>query len=130
MSKYTHNRAVDKAIETALLSTFRVRIGCILLDKNKKLVSTGYNSSDHHPKQASASHATGASPLVTVHGEIDALIKARRVAYSAYVVRILKDGTLSMSASCKICYHALNRAGISRIYYSDWNGNIQEMRIK
>jgi tRNA(Arg) A34 adenosine deaminase TadA len=40
------------------------------------------------------------------------------------VVRTLKNGTLNMAKPCEICTALMKKAGIKRIHYTDWDGQL------
>ena len=41
------------------------------------------------------------------------------------VVRITKPGRLTMAKPCDTCQKVISLSGIRRVWYSDWNGDIQ-----
>jgi cytidine deaminase len=50
-----------------------------------------------------------------------------RVMYVARVLRL--DGSASMAKPCSKCQRLLARAGIKKVYYTNWDGNWQKMSI-
>jgi deoxycytidylate deaminase len=56
-------------------------------------------------------------------------MRARLDADTLVVVRILKGGELSCSFPCKKCQRVIRDAGVKRVVYYDWNGDIQELKV-
>ena len=42
------------------------------------------------------------------------------------VIRYLADGTPSMAKPCVYCQKFIKESGISKVEYTDWEGNIRE----
>ena len=90
---------------------------------NRRPVGYGWNSNKVHggifKKYGQKSH----------HAETNAMMGVSK-ANSMLVVRISrKDGTLTMSKPCPLCQNFLRDKGIKKVYYSDWDSSIQEMRL-
>jgi dCMP deaminase len=87
----------------------RGNVGCVVVDSNKRIVSTGYNGvppgSPHEP------HKHTREECRAIHAEINAL---------EYVAnKDLTDATLYITrAPCHECYHALMCRGIKTVYYA------------
>ena len=65
----------------------------------------------------------------STHAEVAALKNVKR-ADSILIVRVRrKDGELSMSHPCKRCMEFLKDKGIRKVFYSDWDSTIKEMRL-
>lgn len=106
-----------QAKKEAEKSTFRFRLGAIVLHKNK-VVAKGYNKIKTHPK---LDH-------YTIHAECDALLKAAK-GDTLVVVRILRNGEFACSKPCEKCLKYIKKFGIKKIYYLDWDSDLQEMRL-
>lgn len=86
----------------------RGNVGCVIVDGNKHIISTGYNGppagAPHEP------HSHTREECTAIHAEINAL---------SYVEDMdLSDATLYITrAPCLDCYAALWEAGIEKVYY-------------
>lgn len=93
------------------------------LKRGKTLIRVGINQDIQHPRFfrfANGNH------LAFLHAEMDALIAARP-GDTLVVTRWQKNGRVTMSRPCRHCQAFIKEAGISRVIYSDWDGNyIQE----
>lgn len=58
-----------------------------------------------------------------------AIVRARRNCDTVLVVRVNKSGELACSKPCELCQESMKQAGVKEVYYSDMNGNIQQMRF-
>lgn len=98
-------------------STHKFKLGCVIVQKNR-IVAVGFNRADKtHPKSPTPRH--------TIHAELDALIgldTAFLKGSVCYVYRERKDGSLGCAKPCHFCQQAIARAGIRRVYYSDYDG--------
>lgn len=47
-----------------------------------------------------------------------------------FVTRTLRDGTTTMAKPCKVCTRILNEVGIRKVYYTNWKGKIECLRLK
>lgn len=117
----------------------RSRVGAVILDKDHRIVSTGYNgtvpgetgclrgacprgliSFDEVP--AYAPYTSGPGACIAVHAEINAI-------RSAYPQR-LRGATIYVTRQpCEACDHAIVQTGIARIVYPSDQG-IQEAPAK
>jgi len=104
----------DLAKKMSRHSTHRqFRIGCVIV-KGNNIISLGFNQKKTHSK------APG--PYKQLHAEIAALIAGERKDLNkchAYTFREHKNGTLAMSKPCESCQMALQKAGITAIFYTD-----------
>lgn len=118
-------RLISKAVRQAELSNdFRERVGCIITDKQGRVISKGFNKRKTHPLQDKISNQVGRQHKTFLHAEIDALIKHRgkSEAHTAYVARIKKSGDTAMAKPCMVCYAALEEAGITQVVYTTNKG--------
>lgn len=64
-----------------------------------------------------------------LHAEVSAL-KGIDKADTILVIRVRRlDGELSCSKPCEKCMKFLKDKGIKKIFYSDWDSTIKEMRL-
>lgn len=91
-----------------------------MLHKNK-ITGAGYNTVypvGCHTKRHRSIHAEHAALLKASEGD------------TVIVVRILKDGTMTCSKPCDNCMKQIRKAGIERVYYIDWEGELQRMSVQ
>ena len=115
---------LTQAEQTATRSTCnRLHVGCVLVDRFNKIITTGYNGSIHgHP------HCDEVGCLIregrcirTLHAEMNALLHAD--------MDRCRDGTAYVSHEpCENCTKALNQVYISRVvfrhpYSNEWNNH-------
>jgi deoxycytidylate deaminase len=62
------------------------------------------------------------------HAECDALMRASK-GDVLIVVRLHKSGKLSCSKPCKRCLKMAKEFGIKRIFFTDWDSSIQEIKL-
>ena len=116
----------DLAIEVAKSSTSRVKVGAVLLSKNKVVCSATNLDSKSHPTQAKFAKMAGLKEKIYLHAEMAALVKCRTEVDTIVVTRINPQGKLRLSKPCPICSLALNEAGIKKVYYSTPKGFLYE----
>jgi tRNA(Arg) A34 adenosine deaminase TadA len=111
-----NKRILEKAIQEAKKSEHNQRVGAVIFDKNK-IVSCGHNYPQKSVRSITKKFINWPN---SVHGEIDALIKARTdvKGMSILVVRINKSGLLRLAKPCEMCYSYLCFVGIKKIFYS------------
>lgn len=105
---------LNKAAQIALKSNMGQRHGCVIIDENGEILSTGYNHTTTH-----MCHKW------SIHAEIDAIRKIKKNIdlsnVELYVVRIGTDRSgnpLKMSKPCDDCTKQILKSGIGKIYYS------------
>jgi deoxycytidylate deaminase len=98
-------------------SSFRVRMGCVIV-KGNSVLSIGINNGEKtHPKSL--------HPFHSLHAEVDAVASAKGEDLSnstAYVARLFKDNTLGMAKPCQYCETLLRRCGVKEVWYSTKDG--------
>lgn len=107
------NRVVKLAVDAALASTDRFRVGAVLY-RGSKILGIGSNDMRRtHPKSR--------HPFKAVHAETAALIDSGSDVSGAriYVHRIKKSGEPGLAAPCRHCSETLAFFGIRRIEYSN-----------
>jgi len=111
LSKFAPLSMWEQAEKQARRSTFKLfKTGCVMFDKNFKLVSRG------------CSHPTyGIPPRPAVHSEQDALRKiSSGHGLTCVVVTINRTGNYAGSSKpCAFCTHILHKAGIERVIYAE-----------
>jgi deoxycytidylate deaminase len=80
-------------------------------------VSKGFNRLKTHPQL----HKLG---YYSVHAECDAIMRANH-GDTLIVVRVLKNGKLACAKPCEKCLTFAKSYGIKKVYYSNWDGNIE-----
>lgn len=115
---------VKIAIKEAEKSNFKHRHGCVIF-KGSKIISSGYNELRHCWKLDNKYKKWKNS----LHAEQKTIIfsETSLKRCSLLVVRINKNGQLVNSQPCRICMGLIKDVGISKIYYSDKDGNIQKI---
>ena len=97
----------------------RPNIVAFALDRKGRLISIGFNSYvKTHPYQKRCARKAGDQFKQYLHAEISAIIKAKQQVHSLVVVRISKAGDFMLAKPCKVCYLAIQEAGINNVYYS------------
>lgn len=109
------------AIEAAK-SDCRYQVGALALVRDK-IVSKGFN---RHIRSKEPSSRKGEA---TIHAEQLALHRTGGAQVdSIFIVRNAANG-FSMALPCKRCMALIKRAGVSNVYYTDWYGQIQKLRV-
>ena len=111
MEKY-----IDIAIDEALKSDHRHKIGCVIFSK-KSLLSKGHNTSQKTKKKLHPKYLKWEN---SIHAEVDAIINARTGLKDAcmLVIRINRDKVFRLAKPCKNCMMYINHVGIKKVYYS------------
>ena len=106
-----NERFVDLAKRAAQYSKHRMRMGAVIVQKNR-LVSFGANKCSTHPRSTNAWRS--------VHAELDALLNVppeRLNGGTVYVVRLTRTGLLATSRPCMDCQALLSSVGVRYMYY-------------
>jgi deoxycytidylate deaminase len=110
------------ALDAALSSPSRRRIGAVLVRKSK-VVATAVNlETKSHPLQKRLAERVGLGPKIYLHAEINALIKAREDADTVVVARVDREGNPKLAKPCPICQLALKESGVVLVHYSTSEG--------
>lgn len=118
----------NKVLKTAVLTASQApgvgrgkfRVGAVLFKRNKVFKSR-FNENKTHPVLSKF------TKYPHLHAEAACLISLgldNCVGLDILVVRIKKDGTLSMSKPCEVCSALLDMVGVNNVYHSNWNGEI------
>lgn len=97
-----------------------------ILYRGKSVVKVGTNSSKTHPKYGRfyQSGHFGHS----LHAETSVLHVAKP-GDELVVIRWKKNGEPTMSLPCPSCQQYLKEAGIKTVYYTDWDGEFQKLKL-
>ncbi len=89
--------------------------GCVIVYKNK-VVSSGYNKAQTHPKST--------HDFNNLHAEMAAVIKLKHPSnkYIAYVYREHKNGVKALSRPCRYCQKFLWWIGVREVWYTVEDG--------
>ncbi len=93
--------------------------GCVIVYKGK-VVSSGYNKAQTHPK---STHGFN-----NLHAEMSAIFKLERATskHVAYVYREHRSGVKALSKPCQFCEKILRLTGIKTVYYTIEDGWTKE----
>ena len=116
----------DLAIETAKSSPSKKKVGAVLLNKNKVVVTATNLETKSHPVQAKFAERVGLHQKIYLHAEIAALVKCREECDTIVVARVNPQNKLRMARPCPICELALHEAGISKVHYTTNQGFLYE----
>jgi deoxycytidylate deaminase len=99
---------------------------CII--QGKKIYSHGYNYCSRENIHAEI------STLNNLNRNIAEMSKKRKT-FDILIIRVTKSNKLANSRPCKSCFNALKSYGISRIFYSNKEGeivyeNVDEMKVE
>jgi len=128
--KLNIGKAMDLAeIWASLSDRKKHKTGCVILDRGNRVISAGSNSDKTHPTQWRYARKAGNEKACHLHAEIAAIIKLRDddQPYSIFVTRLLHHNERSMAKPCPICQAALLDVGISQVYFTNKNGDIEKM---
>ncbi len=116
----------DLAIETAKSSPSKKKVGAVLLNKNKVIVTATNLETKSHPVQAKFAERVGLHQKIYLHAEIAALVKCREECDTIVVARVNPQNKLRMARPCPICELALHEAGITKVHYTTNQGFLYE----
>lgn len=120
---------IKKAIQTANKSDMMpFKVGAVIF-KNNRIISYGYNAKRHcgkiHPKYRNY--------WDSLHAEQDAILNVKDwnklSGASILVIRVTRQGNLSMAKPCDMCMSIINHVGLKEVYYSNHEGEILKMKI-
>ena len=99
------------------------KLGALAICKGK-LVGRGFNKAKRH----AASHKKYGHYFI--HAEVAALLSCANTSTDTiFVVRLRRDGKLSMSKPCEKCQKFIRDCGVKRVIYLNWDGEFEEMKI-
>ena len=100
------------------------RVGSVLFDKRKRILSCRCNSYKTHPilSEFTCYPHLHAESAVVLHRGLD-----NCGGLSILTVRIKHpNAQLTMAKPCEVCYNLLSKVGIKDIYYTNWKGEIEK----
>lgn len=115
-------------IKTAVKAAFKsnhksARLGACIV-KGGRILSIGWNTDKKYNKL---------SWYWDFHAEVHAILSIgiKNIPNNSklYVCRIQKNNNLSMAKPCDKCMALAKKAGITQIYYTDWNGEVTKLKI-
>lgn len=118
----------DLAIEVAKSSPSKKRVGAILLNKSKVVVTATNLETKSHPLQAKFAERVGLHEKIYLHAEIAALVKCREECDTIVVARVNPQNKLRMAKPCPICSLALKESGIGKVHYTTDEGFLYEYK--
>lgn len=110
------------------------RLGAVVFSYTPKLngeidisiESTGHNSYNSHPLVKFYKYPH-------IHAETHSIINAG-INYvkgcNVLVTRIQKNGKITMAKPCSCCMALMKEAGIEEVYYTDWDGEINCLKVQ
>lgn len=110
-----------KAIQVALKSQHKYKIGCLILNSKGDIISEGFNIKKTHPLQAKFATKAKQPLRIYLHAEIHSLVKCWSKPHTAVIVRVDHLGRFRPSAPCPICRLAFRESGLKDIVYKDHN---------
>jgi len=116
----------DLAIQTAKTSPSRVKVGALLLNKNKVVASATNLERKSHPIQARFAERVGLHQKIYLHAEIAALVKCKEEYDTIVVARVNNQGKIRLAKPCPCCSLAIEESNIKRIYYTTNEGFLYE----
>lgn len=129
-------KAFELAKKASEFSDCKIKMGCVVMYKNK-VISTGYNNSKSHPMQKYYNQFRSHNGRVfnpekhdnTIHAECMALrsvIRGFKGDFSKlgiFVYSEKKNGSTRLSKPCRACQKLLSDYGIKNMYYVNNDGD-------
>ena len=122
-NKWNKDSILLKAIEEAKKSDFHQRHGCVIF-KGNKILSTGHNEIRYCRRLKYKKW------IDSLHAEQRAILFCRYdlKRCSLLVIRLDAYDNITYSKPCGICLELIKYVGITKIYYSNKNGKIEELK--
>jgi deoxycytidylate deaminase len=98
-----------------------------ILFRGKRIVKVGTNSNKTHPKFVRMNK--DGTESAELHAEMS-VIRFAKPGDTLLVVRYNAIGELSMSKPCIHCQKFIKESGISKVEYTDWNGDIKDLKFE
>lgn len=115
------SRGKRAAIKAAHLSQFYAHRVGVALFKGASQVAIGYNQHKTHPL----------NNCFTQHAEFNSLLKySNRTQFknlTMYVARLTRTDRISLSKPCFECQRAIWDAGIRKVFYTGYTGELEEL---
>lgn len=116
---------IQLAARVAQNSTMTHKLGAVLV-KGGSVINVGFNQSSTHR------FARKFGKHYTRHAELNCILgipRSKTAGATVYVIRVKKDGSYGMSKPCKLCEDVLVFVGIKKVYHTDNQGFIKEMKL-
>ena len=97
-----------------------------ILKRNNTIIKIGTNVGKTNPRMGRRFKDNKVN--YTLHAEMNVL-RFARPGDVIYVYRFLKNGTPSMAKPCAHCHALIKKTGISKVYYTDWDGQMRKYRV-
>lgn len=122
----------DFVIDTAKSSPSKKKVGAVLLNKNKVVISATNLETKSHPLQARFAERVGLREKIYLHAEIAALVKCKDECDTIVVARLGGHcgNKLRNARPCPICALALKEAGVRKVHYTTDNGFLYEYQSR
>ncbi len=123
MKKKMNNRGLKAAIYAAQCSELKShRVGAVIYHK-KRLISIGCNQKKSHPQRITER---------SQHAEFNACLgfdklDVRANKCSIYIARLTRTSKVGLAKPCKHCQTLLSSLGITKIFYTNKNGEISKL---
>lgn len=120
----------DKMIRSALSNNADFHL-VAWIQKGKQIIfSTNSLKENPHFKRVMPDSAI----LYSAHAEMAVLLKLSHMKHSAkgldlFVVRFTKRGERAVSKPCKYCMKHIREAGIRKVHYIDWDGELKTIKV-
>jgi deoxycytidylate deaminase len=115
----------QKARELAMNNGRDFHLAAVLF-RNNHVVRIGTNSSKTHPRFR-RTHKNGQESS-HLHAEMDVL-RFAKPGDTLLVIRFSARGQVTMAKPCEHCQKHIRDAGITKVRYTDWNGEAQEWKV-
>jgi len=117
-----HDRGLRAAIKAAFDSDFTDHKVGAALYKGARLLSVGANYRKSHPE----------STCWTQHAEFSTLLGFSAEELSGttlYVARLTRTNRISFSKPCEYCQRVILKKGLSKVFYTNYDGLLDEMDL-
>ena len=114
-------RGLRAAVSAARSSHFYAhRVGAAIF-KGAAVISLGCNLAKTHPQSPDC---------YSTHAEFSAILKGKDVrGASLFVARLTRTNKVSCAKPCESCQQLIEKAGISRVFYTNYNGEMEEYKV-
>lgn len=127
---------LNVALAVAQRSTcLKFQAGAVLVGKNRKIVSTGYNGAYSGAPNCSDRHEcmseSRGKACDIVHAELNAIFSAtpEHAAGGILYVVATSNGELADATPCEMCFRVIRNAAIDRCVYVNALGAVLDMKI-
>lgn len=107
------------------------RLAACLFDRKHRVLECRANTYKTHPlTQLFGDRHQSVVAYPHLHAEMHVCIShglSHCEGLNLLVLRVLRNGQLSMARPCDICTKLIQHTGIRRVYYSDWDGQLERL---